>query len=252
MVGVLLKSATFKFRSQTNDTSEVSSSECPNSKLNLVDRSKHIHSIYLPSYFCWINSNWWIDSLKGDKKSADLSEESHHSSDQMPEPLEKNRMRLDLVRKTVFRNFKKYFSDEFEKSFDFRKRRRNKTRWRQQIEDSAWDFLSPILNGDSVEESVSILLAMVDPKKKFGFNNTKFTDLSSRINTLLRGFNMEKAESLLQMRGFSLMMLHFLERPNLIDDIVGGSSCSQLKTVYQTVINRIKQQWYSHNNLDVW
>lgn len=62
------------------------------------------------------------------------------SENSVYENSQKSKIRLDLVRKTIFRNFKKYYADKFARVFDFRKRRRNRARFGQQLAQSAHKF----------------------------------------------------------------------------------------------------------------
>lgn len=178
----------------------------------------------------------------------------------------KGKHRLDLVRKTIFRNFKRFYAAEFEEVFDYRKRRRNRGRFSQLILEKARAYFHKKFKEVDMQEAPSILIAMIDPKSKFCHSNTRYPDLPKQVNSLLRGFNIEKAERLMIIPEFSIMMLHFLKRESIISEMLGNrfddhaellkshselaknnsSNNSGVEKSYELVIDQLKEQCYSY------
>jgi hypothetical protein len=72
---------------------------------------------------------------------------------------------------------------------------------------------------------------MIDPKKQYGHETEKFKNLGMEINSLLRGFNMEKADKLLKIPEFSALLMQFLNRKTVIEEILGSEE-GKLREVY--------------------
>lgn len=152
-------------------------------------------------------------------------------------------VRLDVVRKTIFRAMKKYYVNEFKNFFDYTQRKRKPSVDHcQEVIDQAKKYLIGSFAGNQYEDMYLFLVALIDTKQKYSESNSKFPELGTQINGLLRSFNTKKAKALLKFKEFSMLLLNFLNKEENITDLLKGKSEQECIQTYQTQIAHLKEQ----------
>lgn len=152
-------------------------------------------------------------------------------------------VRLDVVRKTIFRAMKKYYVNEFKSFFDYTQRKRKPTVDHcQEVIEQARKYLSSSFVDTQYDDMYLFLVALIDTKQKYLESNSKFPQLGTQINGLLRSFNTKKAKGLMKFKEFSMLLLNFLNKEENIAELLKDKSEQECKQTYITQIELLKEQ----------
>lgn len=151
-------------------------------------------------------------------------------------------VRLDVVRKTIFRAMKKFYLTKFKEFYDFTQRKRKSSDDHcQEVLRQAESFARKEL-GDKFMEDISVfLVSLIDTKQKYSDCSDKYPQLGTQINSLLRSFNTKKAKSLLKFKEFATLVLHFLNNSANTEELLSDKEEECVQT-YKSQIELLKQQ----------
>lgn len=174
-----------------------------------------------------------VNSLKVGETQNDDSEGDQGSSTTKEKP-KKYSIRLDVVKKTIFRGLKKYYTNEW------------KLHWDKNIKDSAevfeeaQRFITKMFGAQQGENMHLYLVALIDNKKKFTHPEEKYEELRGQIASMLSCFNKNKIDKLLQEKEFSLLVHHFLSQP--VGEIFKDRDDPDVLRIYQSQMEELKGQ----------
>ena len=139
--------------------------------------------------------------------------------------------RLDVVKKTIFRSFKKFLSTKFRAHYNFIARvRRKHFNPSFTVFAEAKKFIIENFNIMNPEKYAIILVALIDSKKKFVHEDPFFAEIRFQVLDLLKYFNLEKLDRMLAIKEFSFFLAYFLNEDFSV--ISRNKVEEDLKTVY--------------------
>ena len=174
-----------------------------------------------------------VNSLKVGELQNDDSEGDQGSSTTKEKP-KKYSVRLDVVKKTIFRGLKKYYTNEWKLHCD------------KTIKDSvevfqeAQRFITKMFGTRQDGNMHLYLVALIDNKKKFSHPEAKYDELRAQIASMLSCFNKNKIDKLLQEKEFSLLVHHFLSQP--VGEIFKDRDDPEVLRIYQSQMEELKGQ----------
>lgn len=155
--------------------------------------------------------------------------------------LNKFQIRMDVVSKTIFRQIKAYYVSDFKKSFDFTKRRKRvNPNHSEEVYKRANEYIQTKFGTSKLGDMDIIFVALVDSKQKFSKIHSKYPELKSDINSLLRAFNMRKTESLLKLPEFSKLVMSYFEQPDCLAHILKGQEHPLVVEAYEKKVEELK------------
>ena len=209
--------------------------------------------IYLNKGFSRLESISEADESKEETKDpeqikADIwSEKSEIGKSNGETKRDKFRTRSDVVTKTIFRQIKQHYVDEFKRVFDFTKRRRRSwTNHSEQVYKHSRAYIIKVFGEENIENMVSVFVSLIDSKQKFADPCPEFPNLKTQINSLLRAYNSHKASSLLKIGEFSRLVLKYVENWSYINEFLTTKNITKLKENYYTRWSEIRDLWISN------
>ena len=149
--------------------------------------------------------------------------------------------RLDVVKKTIFRSFKKFYITKFKAYYNFTKRvRRKGFDPSTEVFLAARQFISKTFKIKNSTRYAIILVALIDSKKKFVHEDSVFADVRVKMLDLLKHFNLEKLDRLLAHPEFSFLLSNFLEED--FDYISRNKEDQNTKAIYHRQIQWLKEK----------
>lgn len=174
-----------------------------------------------------------VNSMKVGELNNIQSEPDHVSADGKDKP-KKYSLRLDVVKKTIFRCLKKFYYTVWKNHCQ-----RN-IKDSQEVFEEAQKFTAKIFSGEESSEMILFLVALIDNKKRYTHENSRYVELRTQISSMLSCFNKNKIDALLKLPEFSKLVLYFLNQP--IDEIFKDRSDPEVVKVYSAQINELKLQ----------
>lgn len=151
-------------------------------------------------------------------------------------------VRLDVVRKTIFRAMKKYYVTDFKNFFDYTQRKRKlDPEYEQEIFKQAEKYSAGILNNEDASLTANFIVALLDTKQKYLQTKGSFPELGNQINGLLRSFNTKKSKALLRYRQFAMLVLHFLNQNENIQELLKDKE-QECRSTYLSQIELLREQ----------
>ena len=127
--------------------------------------------------------------------------------------INKFQLRMDVITKSIFRQAKSYYVNDFKKTFNFNKRvRRVNFNHSDEVYKMAKEYITKKFP-DNSEDLHLVFVALVDSKQKYTEPHPKYTNLNFEINSLLRAFNKKKSERMLEIHEFAYLLLHYIRLP---------------------------------------
>jgi hypothetical protein len=111
-------------------------------------------------------------------------------------PSASSRPRLDIVRKTIFRNMKKFYSSEIKKIYDYTRKKLSQQELSERVYAHSRDYVLRNFKSVDVEKMTAVLITLIDTKQKFIERANGSPELHAQIRGLLRSFNIAKADQL--------------------------------------------------------
>lgn len=181
-------------------------------------------------------------SIVGENKVNSTISQQSPTSPESPSNSNAFNVRLDVVRKTIFRAMKKFYVQDFKSFFDFTQRKRKlNPNFGQEIFEKAKEYASKTFGVENCTDAAYFIVALIDTKQKYLQSDNKFTDLGNQINSLLRSFNTKKSKALLKYKQFSVLILYFLNNQENIDELMLNKD-KECQNTYQTQIDILKGQ----------
>lgn len=160
----------------------------------------------------------------------------------------KFKTRMDVVGKTIMRTIKAHYVTEFKKAFDFTKRsKKANPDHSSEVYKHASQFLKKqfgIISGDMV----AVFVSLIDSKQKFTKRDSKYPNLKSDFNSLLRGFNMTKVTTLMKLPEFSILCLKYFEKTTSFSEITKCSSNKEVTAAYHKKMEELSELCRSQLN----
>lgn len=156
-----------------------------------------------------------------------------HLSSNQSSKQRKYSIRLDVVKKTIFRCLKKFYNSEWKKH------------WMKPVKDSdvvleeAEKYITKTFSGAKTGDMPLFLIAMVDNKKKFLNENKRYCQLRDQISSMMTSFNKNKIDALMKHQSFSNLVRYFLSQP--IEVILADKKDPEITKIYTGQIDEIKQ-----------
>lgn len=180
-----------------------------------------------------------VDNIQDDFGSDYISEASSHLTSKKKNAKNMS-LRMDVIKKTIFRSFKQYLRNEFKAFYDFTKFRRGSKIPHQIIFEQAEKFVTTKLGSTDSNNIAMYLVAIVDTKRKFKHSNSNYVSISKKMNSLLRKFNNTKAETLLRLKEFCQLFKYFLSIP--VYQISRNKEDQRVLDAYQIQIDCLREQ----------
>lgn len=153
-------------------------------------------------------------------------------------------MRRDVVKKTIFRSFKKYYIETFKSHYNFTKRvRRKNYNPSQLVFKEAEKYITKNMGTTKSSKLAMFLVAIIDTKQKFEHTDPVFRQVRSDMMGMLKHFNWEKLLKLLKFHEFSLLLGKFLLQP--FDEISRNKEDVEVREIYMEQISWLKEQIHS-------
>lgn len=165
-------------------------------------------------------------------------------------PQASTKPRLDIVRKTIFRNMKKFYSSAIKKIYDYTRKKLSQRELSEQVYAHSREYVLRNFKSVDVEKMTSVLITLIDTKQKFIDRCNGSQNLHSQIRGLLRSFNIAKAKQLCNVLEFSILVTKYLDRDSSLDEILADRIDTTLRSTYMSVITEIREQWLNTQMLD--
>lgn len=150
-------------------------------------------------------------------------------------------LRKDVITKSIFRQAKSYYVNDFKKTFNFSKRiRRVNFNHSDEVYKKAKEYINKKFSEDSSDLHL-VFVALVDSKQKYTRPHPRFGSLNQEINSLLRAFNKNKSEKMLQVEEFSQLLLHYMQLPECLEEIHKSHEHEKIRRAYSHKIAELKQ-----------
>lgn len=133
------------------------------------------------------------------------------------------RIRLDIVKKTIFRYIKKYYMDNFKAFYNY-KSHRARSKFSQEVYNQAKLYL----------------VCLVDINQRYTAAHHKYPNLRNSLSSLIRAYNNDKAKALLSMSEFSELVINALNDTSSLNDFVSQKGDSKVQDVYWRQVEEIK------------
>jgi hypothetical protein len=149
--------------------------------------------------------------------------------------------RLDVVKKTIFRSFKKFYMTQFKAHYDFSKRvRRRNFDPSPIIFSHAQKYIKENFGQTPHEKLGIVLVAIIDTKEKYSHPDPLFESIRSQMHKLFKNFNLRRLEELLRHHEISFLLNKFLEQP--FDYISRNKEDQAVRDRYMSQIMWLREQ----------
>ena len=183
------------------------------------------------------------NKLSGEtEQNVEINIDQLHNNDSGVNPNQMSlNMRIDVVRKSIFRSMKKYYFDGFKDYFDFTlKKTKSQPDYIQKVESNLKRYISIIFESEDSEAIFPYIISLIDSREKFIDKNSQIFETHYHINSLLRSYNAKKAQSLLDQKGFSMILDHFLSKDDNVEKILNEKNDENCKSMYASQITSLK------------
>lgn len=152
--------------------------------------------------------------------------------------------RRDIIKKTIFRKFKKYYRDHFKTFYDYNRcRRQTVEKQSERIFNNAKEFLISIFGPTYPVGLELYLVAMIDVKKKYMHENDDYYAIRLKTSDLINSFNVDRAEEILNHHQVAFLFIHCLKDTNFRSTIMDQKSDYSLQTKYMEELEEIQFRW---------
>ena len=193
------------------------------------------------------------------KTNSPLNNFTQSSSPAQMEPVEeeKNVPRMDLIQKTIFRAFRRFYKQDFTsflsknyKGVSFIRRNVNQDK----IIAAAKQYVENKFGRYNMEQLYLFLIALVDNKFKItkidnvelrdpkGFS-LKVLELRKEIFKLTRAFNTSKSKMIFGFLELSILAHNFLSNNQKVEDMIMAGKPEKEQEAYKCVIEQHIQEW---------
>ncbi len=148
---------------------------------------------------------------------------------------------MDVITKSIFRQAKSYYVEDFKKTFHFNKRvRRVNFNHSDEVYKMAEQYINKKFSQKS-DDLHLIFVGLVDSREMYTRPHRKFPQWNSESSCLLRAFNKKKSESMLEMKEFSYLLLHYMELPEWMDEIQRSHSQPKIRQAYLAKLEELRK-----------
>jgi len=208
---------------------------------NQADTRTTLNEKYAPTKFgspesCNLDSMTQIQKNKQPKHSSKDSEVSVSKTH--------NRFsyRLDVIKKTIIRKFKKYYRVLFKDYYDYPKYRRQTVQKQStNVFIKAINFLAQRFGNNVIDDLELYLIAIIDVKKKYVHSGTKYSQIRLKSSEVINNFNVDRAQELLETPQFAFLFLSLMHDPKFVNQILDKKDDSELDELYLGEFKQIKQ-----------
>lgn len=178
-----------------------------------------------------------VNPLKVGEPQSSTSECDQVSTSTKGKP-RKYSLRLDVVKKTIFRSLKKYYNNAW------------KTHCDKSIKDSAeifkeaHKFITKTFGADDQGEMHLFFVALIDNKKRYTHEDPRYEQLRAQIASMLSCFNKNKIDALLKFPEFSKLVVYFLSQP--ISETFKDRDDPAVLKIYSSQMEDLKLQCQKH------
>jgi hypothetical protein len=170
-----------------------------------------------------------------EEKINDLSENEAKQNDKKSKTVNFT-LRLDVVRKSIFRAMKKYYVNDFKKSFNFTQRKKKDSNiFNKELVEEAQKYLDGKWPENPLDSLCYYLIALIDTKQKYVPDYEAYPSVCSNINSMLRSFNTKKAKNLFAQKEFSYLLLNYFKTEN-IQQLLDERKDAESRAIYQAEV----------------
>jgi len=150
--------------------------------------------------------------------------------------------RLDVIKKTIIRKFKKYYRVLFKDYYDYPKYRRQTVQKQStNVFIKAINFLAQRFGNNVIDDLELYLIAIIDVKKKYVHSGTKYSQIRLKSSEVINNFNVDRAQELLETPQFAFLFLSLMHDPKFVNQILDKKDDSELDELYLGEFKQIKQ-----------
>lgn len=154
--------------------------------------------------------------------------------------------RLDVIKKTIFRKLKAYCSKEFKSFYNFIAAKRKRNVPQNKIFIEADRYLTYKYGISETGHPNMALVALVDIKKNYVNSNPAFAPLRFKLRKLIKCFNLNLMEDVLEIKDFSRLVILCLYDQKFLNYLLGGKD-PKLQEKYMQQIGQLRstilQMW---------
>lgn len=167
-----------------------------------------------------------------------LSQAPESVSSQPKDKLKKYSLRLDVVKKTIFRSLKKFYNIEWKEHC-----KRN-IRESEEVFEEAKKYITKIFTSNESTQMHLYLVALIDNKKRYNHSDAKYVELRTQIASMLSCFNKNKIDALLKFPEFAKLVIYFLNQP--VEETFKDRNDPEVLKVYESQVEELKKQCQEH------
>lgn len=184
-----------------------------------------------------IEPGW--DRIIGENKLPSTQNNQKNSENSIEAEQPKPRLRLDIVKKTIFRFVKKYYMDSFKAFYDYKLER--KFCKGSEILEKAKVFVNQNIGWGAGNDTHVFMVALIDINNKYAEPDPKYPQLATHFGSLIRAYNNDRAKTLLSTREFANLVIHVLENETAVQQLLDQKEGDYTKRVYLRQIEMIKK-----------